>query len=215
METQQSFSIYNKFREEKEKYNKLFEKYGRSYDISISYNKDTNSIKYISNKGLADEEMLTVKYAQDGKIADVFCCVYKEWESLTRLLNNLGSGKFYYDFSSNYNPFSVVTPPHISSYEKEGMFDIMMQTAYEYIKQTGQNVTLGVSYEGYGYACSPVAKIIRGKGMEASCNMDSKTVIYDQDILYVIKYYKDKEKNLRVEEIINQKEQFLEQGEER
>lgn len=124
---QQHFSIYEKFQEEKEKYNKLFEKYGKSYDLTISYNKNTNSINYISNKGLEHEERLSVKYSQNGKITDVFCCSdykgCKEWSTLTKLLNNLCSGKFYYDFSC-YNPFSVVTPPHSSSYKKEGMFDV-------------------------------------------------------------------------------------------
>ena len=194
MKTNQNFSIYNKFVEEREKYNKFYEKYGKAYDISISYNKNCNFIKYISNKGSADEEMLTVRYAQDGKIADVFCCVHKDWESLTRLLNNLDSGKFYYDFSSNYNPFSVVTPPHMSSYKKEGMFDIMMQTTYEYINQTNQNVTLGVSYKGYGYACSPVAKILHGKDAEnISLNRYfHRTVIYNPNTLYALEYYNAK-----------------------
>lgn len=201
MKTNQNFSIYNKFVEEREKYNKLYEKYGKAYDISISYNKNTNSINYISSKGTADEERLSVKYFSDGKIVDVFAYAgvenYKEWSSLTWQLANLGSNRYKRNFD---NPFFIVAPPHVSSYKKEGMFDIMMQTTYEYINQTNQNVTLGVSYEGYGYACSPVAKILHGKDAEnISLNRYfHRTVIYKPNTLYALEYYNaklaDKEK---------------------
>lgn len=203
METQQSFLIYEKFCEEKEKYNKLFEKYGKSCDLIIYYNKNNNSISYISNKDSEYEERLSVRYSNDGKIADVYACTdaYKAWDKLTPMLNNLASGLFYYDFSSNYNPFSIVTPPHISQRKSVEMFDVMMQIAYEYIKQTNQNVTLGVSYKGYGYAHSPVAQIIHGRGTEiAPLDTFYKTVIYNPDILYALEYYNaklaDKEKSM-------------------
>lgn len=195
METQQSFSIYNKFREEKEKYNKLFEKYGKSYDLTISYNKNTNSINYISSKGTADEERLSVKYSSDGKIVDVFAYAgvenYKEWSSLTWQLANLGSNRYKRIFN---NPFSIVAPPHVSSYKKEGMFDVMMQVTNEYIKQTDQNVTLVVSYEGYGASCSPFTEFVHGKDI-ALPTYFYKTEIYDPDVLYAMKYYEDREKD--------------------
>lgn len=203
MEIQQGFSIYNKFSEEKEKYDKLYEKYGKPCSLKIYYNKGNNSINYILNKDSEYEERLSVRYSNDGKIADVYACTdaNKAWDKLTPMLNNLGSGLFYYDFSSNYNPFSIVTPPHISQRKSGEMFDVMMQIAYEYIKQTNQNVTLGVSYEGYGYAHSPVAQIIHGKDVKiAPLDTFNKTVIYNPDILYALEYYNvklaDKEKSM-------------------
>ena len=220
MEIQQSFSIYNKFREEKEKYNKLFEKYGKSYDLIISYNKNTNSINYISNKGTVDEERLSVKYSSDGKIVDVFAYAgyaevdenYKSWSSLTWQLTNLASNRYKRIFN---NPFSIVAPPHVSSYKKEGMFDVMMQVTNEYIKQTDQNVTLVVSYEGYGTAYSPIAKIVHGKDMALSTDFYKKTEIYDPDILYAIKYYEDKKKDNIFVDHNNSEKGELEREEER
>lgn len=193
------FSLYEKYKEERERYRKFYEKYGKFYNITISYGKNNNSINYISNKGTADEERLVVKYSPDGKIADVLAYTgveeYKKWSSLTKLLNNLGSGKFYYDFSSSYNPFSHVAPSHMSSYKNEGMFDIMMQITNEYIKQTDQNVTLAVSYEGYGWANSPVSKIIYGKDAQINpLDMTHRTEIYNPDVLYALEYYEKEEK---------------------
>lgn len=200
MEIQQSFSIYNKFREEKEKYSKLYEKYGKSYDIEISYNKYHNSIDYVQ-KGADDKRKLSVKYSSDGKIADVFAYTErggcKNWRCLTKLLNNLESKKFYYEI--NYeNPFSTVAPPTLSACQQEGMFDIMMQTANDYITQTNQNVTLAVSFEAYGWSKAPMARVIHKRdAKEAYSEYGSfkKIEVYNPDILYAMKYYEDKEKD--------------------
>ena len=83
----------------------------------------------------------------------------------------------------------------MSSYKNEGMFDIMMQITNEYIKQTDQNVTLAVSYEGYGWANSPVSKIIYGKDAQVNpLDMTHRTEIYNPDILYALEYYEKEEK---------------------
>ena len=150
---------------------------------------------------------MSVDYSLDGKIKDVYALLGQQrngskWKLLTPMLNNLGSLKHYYDFSSIRNPFNEVVPPHLSSYESQGMFDVMMQVAYDYIKQTNQNVTLAVVYDGYGFANSPRAKVLLSANSSAPDIEEvnypywSKQVayIYNPNILYGIKYHIDKTK---------------------
>lgn len=174
-------NLYNKYIAEKEKYVPVYK------NMSIFYNKDKNSITYKDGQGYS----LVVQYTKDMKIKSVYSITNGEfgtkkvWSSLNKLLENLGSDIWYYNFSSNYNPYNEVTPLHFEAMENQGLFDVMMATANTYIKENNKNVILGVQYTGFGYANTPVA-VARKKSLR------DKEYIYDENVLYTKKYFDDK-----------------------
>lgn len=190
----EQFSLYKKYKSEVKKYKSLYEKYGIEYSLSISYDKNRGSINYVSCPRTSREKRLSVYYNGDGEIDNVFACVgpNSKWDCLLHYLNHLESKRCYYSL-----PFTLVSPQTLSICEKEGMFDVMMQTVYTYIQQTNQNVTLGVSYKGFGYAHTPEMMLVSGKNVkEEDVPSYYNFKIYDSNVLYVADYYKKvQEKN--------------------
>lgn len=173
-------NIYDKYVAEKEKYAPVYK------NMSIFYNKDKNSITYKDGQGYS----LVVQYTKDMKINSVSSITNGEfgtekvWSGLNKLLENLGSDIWYYDFSSNYNPYNQVTPLHLEAMENQGLFDVMMATANTYIKENNKDVVLGVKYTGFGYSNTPVA-VARKKSLR------DKEYFYDENVLYTKKYFDD------------------------
>lgn len=183
-------TLYEKYIEVKEKYLPVFK------NMTIFYNKNNNSITYKDGQGYS----LIVSYSQDMKISGIAAQTNgafntgKNWTSLNKLFKNLGSEIWYYDFSSSYNPYNEVTPLHLEAMENQGLFDVMMATAKEYIEQNNMDVWLGVKYTGYGYAATPVAVARRGKlhyNEYRNLYNDYREHPYDSSILYTQKYFKD------------------------
>lgn len=183
-------TLYEKYAIEKEKYLPVFK------NMTISYNKSKNSITYKDGQGYS----LIVSYSPDMKISGIAAQTNgafdtgKKWTSLNKLFENLGSNIWYYDFSSSYNPYNQVTPPHLEAMENQGLFDVMMSTANEYIMQNNMDVWLGVKYTGYGYASTPVAVARKGKlhynEYRHLCD-DYSEYPYDSNILYTQKYFEN------------------------
>ena len=183
-------TLYEKYVIEKEKYLPVFK------NMVISYNKNKNSITYKDGQGYS----LIVSYSQDMKIIGIAAQTNeafdtgKKWTSLNKLFENLGSDIWYYDFSGSYNPYNKVVPLHMEAMENQGLFDVIMSTANEYVKQNNMDVWLGIRYTGYGYACTPVAVARRGKlhydEYRYLCN-DCNEYPYNSNILYTQKYFEN------------------------
>jgi len=169
-------TLYEKYIQQKERYCAIFEA------MKISYNKNKNSITYTDGRG----DTLSVQYTTDMKKIENVFVRFKDskWKCIVDTFANLGSERWYYDFSgSSANPFSQVVPLHLSAMEKQGLFDVMMELANDYIKQEKLPVILGIKYGGYGYACTPIAV-----ARKQSEGLRYKEHPYDENILYTKEY---------------------------
>lgn len=156
--------LYDKYLSEKKRYEDLPQ-------ITIKYDEENKSIFYFS----ADESV-AVNYKDDMTIKEVW---YKEsidsdWKSLSYEFENILDSSYLLE-----KAVGCVVPKHRSSFEKEGMFDVMLRIIYDYEKENNIDKPMYISLTGFG--CSHTPKL--------TFQESSGQFRFDPDVFYTKQYY--------------------------